>query len=43
VDEARWNLKASVRLFVDEAEKLGTLQNMLSELGIKAALSCKDA
>jgi len=33
VDEARRNLKAAVRLFVEEAEKLGTLDDILKEAG----------
>lgn len=31
VDEARRNLKTAVRLFVEEAEKLGTLEDILRE------------
>jgi predicted RNase H-like HicB family nuclease len=33
VDEARGNLKTAVRLFVEEAEKLGTLDDILKEDG----------
>ena len=33
VDEARRNLRTAVRLFVEEAEKLGTLQDILREAG----------
>lgn len=33
VDEARRNLKTAVRLFVEEAEKLGTLEDILREAG----------
>jgi len=33
VDEARLNLKTAVRLFVEEAEKLGTLEDILREAG----------
>ncbi len=33
VDEARRNLKTAVRLFVEEAEKLGTLDEILKEAG----------
>ncbi len=33
VDEARRNLKTAVRLFVEEAGKLGTLEDILSEAG----------
>jgi predicted RNase H-like HicB family nuclease len=33
VDEARRNLKTAVRLFVEEAEKLGTLEDILKEAG----------
>lgn len=34
VDEARRNLKTAVRLFVEEAEKLGTLGDILREAAI---------
>ena len=33
VDKARGNLKTAVRLFVEEAEKLGTLDDILIEAG----------
>lgn len=33
VDEARRNLKTTVRLFVEEAEKLGTIEDILREAG----------
>lgn len=33
VDEARLNLKTAVRLFVEDAEKLGTLEDILQEAG----------
>lgn len=33
IDEARRNLKTAVRLFVEEAEKLGTLDDILLEAG----------
>ena len=33
VDEARGNLKTAVRLFVEGAEKLGTLDDILKEAG----------
>jgi len=33
VDEARGNLKTTVRLFVEEAEKLGTVDDILKEAG----------
>lgn len=33
VDEARQNLKTAVRLFIEEAEKLGTLAQILDEAG----------
>jgi len=33
VDEARPNLKTAVRLFIEEAEKLGTLDDILREAG----------
>jgi hypothetical protein len=33
VDEARGNLKTAVRLFVEEAEKLGTLDDIPKEAG----------
>lgn len=35
VDEARQNLRTAVRLFVEEAEKLGTLRDILVEAGYK--------
>jgi predicted RNase H-like HicB family nuclease len=35
VDEARQNLKTAVRLFVEESEKLGTLEDILQEAGYK--------
>ena len=31
VEEARRNLRTAVRLFVDEAEKMGTLEDILRE------------
>ena len=31
VDQARRNLKTAMRLFVEEAEKMGTLQDVLIE------------
>jgi predicted RNase H-like HicB family nuclease len=34
VDEARGGLKTAVRLFVEEAEKLGTLEDILKEAGV---------
>ena len=33
VEEARRNLKTAVRLFVEESEKLGTLDDILREAG----------
>jgi predicted RNase H-like HicB family nuclease len=33
VDEARTNLKMAVRLFLEEAEKMGTLEDVLKESG----------
>ena len=33
VDEARNNLKTAVRLFLEEAGKMGTLEEILSEVG----------
>ncbi len=33
VDEARRNVKTAVRLFVEEAQKLGTLEDILKEAG----------
>ncbi|MDA0738452.1 MAG: type II toxin-antitoxin system HicB family antitoxin [Nitrospirae bacterium] len=35
IDEARYNLKTAVRLFVEEAEKMGTLEDILQESGFK--------
>lgn len=33
VDQARENLKIAVRLFLEEAEKMGTLEDILIEAG----------
>ncbi|BFU89812.1 MAG: hypothetical protein NTAFB01_09990 [Nitrospira sp.] len=33
IDEARRNLKTAVRLFIEEAEKIGTLEDILREAG----------
>ncbi len=33
VDEARRNLKTAVRLFLEESEKMGTLEDILKESG----------
>jgi len=33
MDEARKNLKTAVRLFLEEAEKMGTLEEILKEAG----------
>ena len=33
IDEARANLKTAVRLFVEETERLGTLDQVLQEAG----------
>lgn len=33
VDEARSNLKTAVRLFIEEAQKLGTVDDILREAG----------
>ena len=35
VDQARANLKTAVRLFLEESEKIGTLEDMLREAGYK--------
>ncbi len=35
IDEARKNLKIAVRLFLEEAEKMGTLEVILQESGYK--------
>ena len=37
VDEARNNLKTAVRLFLEEAEKMGTLEEILIESGYEKA------
>ncbi len=37
VDEARRNLKTAVRLFIAEAEKMGTLEDIMSEAGYEKA------
>ncbi len=39
VDEARQNLKIAVRLFVEEAEKPGTLQDILIEAGYQRGIA----
>ena len=36
VEEAKVNLKMAVRLFIEEAEKLGTLQEILEEAGYES-------
>lgn len=33
IDEARKNLKTAVRLFLEESEKMGTLEDILTESG----------
>jgi predicted RNase H-like HicB family nuclease len=35
VDQARTNLKTAVRLFLEEAEKMGTLPDILAEAGYR--------
>jgi predicted RNase H-like HicB family nuclease len=37
VDDARNNLKTAVRLFLEEAQKMGTLEDILSESGYEKA------
>ena len=37
VEEARKNLKTAVRLFLEEAEKMGTLEEILREAGYEKA------
>jgi len=37
VDEARCNLKTAVRLFLEEAEKMGTLEDIMCEAGYEKA------
>ncbi|MDI9571052.1 MAG: type II toxin-antitoxin system HicB family antitoxin [Pseudomonadota bacterium] len=41
VDEARRNLKTAVRLFIEEAEKMGTLEDIMCEAGYEKG-SCGD-
>jgi len=36
VEEAKVNLKMAVRLFIEESEKLGTLQEILEEAGYES-------
>jgi len=36
VEEAKVNLKIAVRLFIEESEKLGTLQEILEEAGYES-------
>ena len=33
VDEAKYNLKTAVRLFIEESAKMGTLEEILEEAG----------
>lgn len=35
VEQARTNLKTAVRLFLEEAEKMGTLRDILGEAGYR--------
>ena len=35
VEEAKANLKTAVRLFMEEAEKMGTLEDILTEAGYR--------
>lgn len=35
VEQARTNLKTAVRLFIEEAEKMGTLEDILGEAGYR--------
>ena len=35
VEEAKANLKTAVRLFIEEAEKMGTLEDILTEAGYR--------
>ena len=35
IEQARGNLKTAVRLFLEEAEKIGTLKDILRESGYK--------
>ncbi len=37
VEEARRNLKTAVRLFLEEAEKIGSLEDILREAGYEKA------
>ncbi|MEI7637244.1 MAG: hypothetical protein WCJ37_08050 [Syntrophus sp. (in: bacteria)] len=37
VEDARNNLKTAIRLFLEEAEKMGTLEDILSESGYEKA------
>jgi predicted RNase H-like HicB family nuclease len=39
VDEARQNLRIAVRLFLEEAERMGTLEQVLEEAGYVADAS----
>ena len=36
VDEAKNNLKTAVRLFLEESEKMGTLEDILEEAGYES-------
>ena len=39
-DEAKGNLKTAVRLFVEEARNLGTLDDILKEAGYQRGTEC---
>ena len=41
MDQARENLKTAMRLFLEEAEKLGTLKDILTEAGYQTDPSGK--
>ena len=41
VDQARTDLKTAVRLFLEEAEKMGTLSDILAEAGYRKDRSGK--
>jgi len=41
VEQARTNLKTAVRLFIEEAEKMGTLNDILGEAGYRRARTGK--
>jgi predicted RNase H-like HicB family nuclease len=42
VEEARTHLRTAIRLFVEEAQKMGTLETILQESGFKRTVQRRD-